>query len=143
MIRNYKLQDTDRVIHIWLESSILAHRFIPAMYWIGKQEDMRNVYLPASHTYVFEDENTGLVQGFVSMTGSYLAALFVIPESQGTGIGKALLEHIKERHPEITLNVYAKNEPSVLFYEKQGFRLIKKQTEEGTGEEEFVMKWYR
>lgn len=143
MIRNYKLQDTDRVIHIWLESSILAHRFIPAMYWIGKQEDMRNVYLPASHTYVFEDENTGLVQGFVSMTGSYLAALFVIPESQGTGIGKALLEHVKERHPEITLNVYAKNEPSVLFYEKQGFRLIKKQTEEGTGEEEFVMKWYR
>ncbi len=143
MIRNYKLQDTDRVIHIWLESSILAHRFIPAMYWIGKQEDMRNVYLPASHTYVFEDENTGLVQGFVSMTGSYLAALFVIPESQGTGIGKALLEHVKERHPEITLNVYAKNEPSVLFYEKQGFRLIKEQTEEGTGEEEFVMKWYR
>ena len=143
MIRNYKLQDTDRVIHIWLESSILAHRFIPAMYWIGKQEDMRNVYLPASHTYVFEDENTGLVQGFVSMTGSYLAALFVIPESQGTGIGKALLEHVKERHPEITLNVYAKNEPSVLFYEKQGFRLLKEQTEEGTGEEEFVMKWYR
>ncbi len=89
MIRNYKLQDTDRVIHIWLESSILA------------------------------------------------------PESQGTGIGKALLEHVKERHPEIVLNVYAKNEPSILFYEKQGFRLIKKQTEEGTGEEEFVMKWYR
>lgn len=143
MIRSYKLQDTDRVIHIWLESSILAHRFIPAMYWIGKQEDMRNVYLPASHTYVFEDENTGLVQGFVSMTGSYLAALFVIPESQGTGIGKALLEHVKERHTEITLNVYAKNEPSVLFYEKQGFRLIKEQTEEGTGEKEFVMKWYR
>ena len=57
MIRSYNSQDTDRVIRIWLEASILAHHFIPAMYWIGKQEDMRNVYLPGSDTYVFEDEN--------------------------------------------------------------------------------------
>ena len=115
MIRSYNSQDADRVIRIWLEASILAHHFIPAMYWIGKQDDMRNIYLPASNTYVFEDENIRLIQGFISMTGNYLAALFVIPESQGTGIGKALLEHVKERHTEITLNVYAKNESSVLF----------------------------
>ena len=84
-----------------------------------------------------------LIQGFISMTGNYLAALFVIPESQGTGIGKALLEHVKERHTEITLNVYAKNESSVLFYEKQGFRLIEEQIEERTGEKEFIMRWNR
>ena len=57
MIRSYNSQDADRVIRIWLEASILAHHFIPAMYWIGKQDDMRNIYLPASNTYVFEDEN--------------------------------------------------------------------------------------
>ena len=95
MIRSYNSQDTDRVIRIWLEASILAHHFIPAMYWIGKQEDMRNVYLPGSDTYVFEDEKTKSVQGFISMVGNYLAAIFVIPEAQGTGIGKALIEYVK------------------------------------------------
>ena len=58
MIRSYNSQDADRVIRIWLEASILAHPFIPAMYSIGKQDDMRNIYLPASNTYLFEDENT-------------------------------------------------------------------------------------
>ena len=81
MIRSYNSQDTDRVIRIWLEASILAHHFIPAMYWIEKQEDMRNIYLPESDTYVFEDEKTKSVQGFISMVGNYLAAIFVIPEA--------------------------------------------------------------
>ena len=132
MIRSYNSQDTDRVIRIWLEASILAHHFIPAMYWIGKQEDMRNVYLPGSDTYVFEDEKTKSVQGFISMVGNYLAA-----------IGKALIEYVKKIYPEITLRVYAKNEPSVAFYEKQGFRFVEKHVEEETGEQELVMKWNR
>ena len=124
MIRSYNSQDADRVIRIWLEASILAHHFIPAMYWIGKQDDMRNIYLPASNTYVFEDENTRLIQGFISMTGNYLAALFVIPESQGTGIGKALLEHVKERHTEITLNVYNKTTYKNYYHEKDFIFII-------------------
>lgn len=142
MIRRYNPpQDTDRVVRIWLEASILAHHFIPAMYWIGKQEDMKNVYLPASATYVYVDEQTGLVQGFISMVDNYLAALFVIPEAQGKGIGTALMDYVKKKHPEIALKVYAKNEPSVAFYEKQGFRLVEEQIEEETAEKEFVMKW--
>lgn len=141
-IRSYDSQDADRVIRIWSEASILAHHFIPAMYWIGKQDDVRNVYLPASNTYVYEDERSGKqIQGFVSMMGHYLAALFVIPELQGTGIGKALLEHVKSMHDEITLKVFAKNEYAVSFYEKQGFQITGKQMDEETGEEEFVMKW--
>lgn len=143
MIRSYNLpQDTDRVVRIWLEASILSHHFIPAMYWIGKQEDMKNIYLPASTTYVYVDEQTGLVQGFISMVDdNYLAALFVIPEAQSKGIGTALMDYVKKKYPEITLKVYAKNEPSVVFYEKQGFRLVEEQIEEETAEKEFVMKW--
>lgn len=143
MIRRYNPpQDTGRVVRIWLEASILAHHFIPAMYWIGKQEDMKNVYLPASTTYVYVDEQTGLVQGFISMVDdNYLAALFVIPEAQGKGIGTALMDYVKKNHPEITLKVYAKNQPSVVFYEKQGFRLAEEQIEEETAEKEFVMMW--
>ncbi|WP_455587148.1 N-acetyltransferase [Bacteroides sp.] len=141
MIRSYNSQDTDRVIRIWLETSILAHPFIPAMYWIGKQEDMRNIYLPKSQTYVFEDEKTKLVLGFVSMVDNYLAAIFVIPEAQGSGIGKALMEYVKNLYSEIILRVYAKNEPSIGFYERQDFQFVEEQTEEATGEKEFIMRW--
>ncbi|WP_291585326.1 N-acetyltransferase [Bacteroides sp.] len=143
MIRSYNIQDTDRVIRIWLEASILAHHFIPAMYWIEKQEDMRNIYLPGSNTYVFEDEKTKSIQGFVSMVDNYLAAIFVIPEAQGAGIGKALMKYVKDVYTEMTLRVYAKNESAVAFYEKQTFRFVEEHVEEETGEHEFVMKWNR
>ena len=141
MIRCYSSQDTDREVRIWLEASILGHHFVPALYWIGKEEDMRNQYLPLSQIYVFEEEESKVVQGFVAMVNNYLAALFVIPEVQGRGIGRSLMEYVKALHGEITLRVYVKNEHAVLFYEKLGYDIIEEQLDIETGEREYVMKW--
>ncbi|MDC7232229.1 MAG: GNAT family N-acetyltransferase, partial [Spirochaetales bacterium] len=50
---------------------------------------MRTLYIPASETFVFE-QNSDVV-GFYSLHEDRLAAIFVLPELQGQGIGKQLL----------------------------------------------------
>lgn len=139
MIRNRTDEDIERIVRIWLEASLLAHSFIPAMYWIDQADEMRFKYIPASQTWVYQDDETGEVTGFVSMVDDYLAALFVIPEKQGTGIGKALLNHVKAIHPTIKLAVYAKNTQAVGFYESQGFMETEERIDANTGEPELAM----
>ena len=143
MIRNFQQQDEDSVIRIWLEASVIAHSFIPRPYWKSKVPDMRNEYLPQSRTLVYEDKNTNEIAGFISLIGNYIAALFVSPDRQGRGIGLSLMTHVKQQHPELELNVYAKNTQALAFYKHQGFTIVRQQTDEHTGQQEFTMKYQR
>ncbi len=139
MIRLMDAADTDAVINIWLDASVMAHDFIDASYWQSKADDMRNIYLPSAITHVYE--NLGQILGFISMTDHYIAAIFVSPGSQGKGIGKQLIDFAKQQHNTLELSVYKANERSVAFYRKQGFREIHERIEEQTGQPEIVMKF--
>lgn len=141
MIREATSLDIDRIIDIWLGTSLLAHDFIAADYWIGNQEAMRNQYIPSCKTYVYEDNESGEVLGFVSMNEGYLAAIFVTPAFQGKGIGRELLNYVKNISPVITLSVYSKNTPSIHFYKREGFRQMEERLDRNTNEYEWVMKY--
>ncbi len=143
MIRYFQQQDEDSVIRIWLEASAIAHSFIPRSYWESKVPDMRNKYLPQSQTLVNEDEHTNEITGFISLIGNYIAALFVSPDRQGQGIGQALMNHVKLQYPELELNVYTKNAQALAFYKRQGFTIVREQTDGQTGQQEFTMKYQR
>ncbi len=80
MIREFEKKDIETIIRIWLDASIIAHDFIGPNYWRNKTDDMRNLYLPSSNTYIYE--NSGKILGFLSMVENNIAALFVLPESQ-------------------------------------------------------------
>ena len=54
VIREYQEADLERVLEIWLSASIKAHSFIEAEFWESKVSDMREMYIPASETFVFE-----------------------------------------------------------------------------------------
>lgn len=95
MIRNYRVDDIDRVLDIWLSASVEAHDFIEAKFWRSKVSDMRDIYIPASETRVYEHE--GEVVGFYSLYEDNLAALFVAPSVQGRGVGSKLLDDAKLR----------------------------------------------
>lgn len=62
MIRAFEQHDMERVLEVWLSASIKAHDFIDAAYWQSHAATMRDVYIPASETYVLEDQSG--VQGF-------------------------------------------------------------------------------
>lgn len=141
MIRDSRAGDIDAILDIWLSASIQAHDFIDSAFWVSKVGDMRDIYLPASQTRVYEA--AGKVLGFYSLYEGTLAAIFVAPGSQGQGIGSVLLADAKTQRPRLQLTVYKENAPSIQFYEKHGFTVAGEQTDEHTGHAELLMEFSR
>ncbi|NER79286.1 MAG: N-acetyltransferase [Leptolyngbya sp. SIO1D8] len=137
MIRKYNESDTELVLKIWLSASIRAHNFVKPEFWESQVENMRSIYIPASETYVYEKNSK--VVGFYSLYENNLAAIFVVPEMQGQGIGKQLLAHAKSQRSSLTLSVYQENEASYQFYLSQGFKVVSEQIDEHTGYPEYTM----
>ena len=98
---------------------------------------MRDMYLPKAETYVFENEGT--IKGIVSLVGDTVAAIFVAPNDQETGIGKQLLNKVKTIRRSLNLAVYKENRRSVGFYKHSGFTIEREQIDEHTGHPELVM----
>lgn len=140
MIRKYRESDIEQILDIWLSASIKAHAFVGSEYWKSKVSEMRDVYIPASETFVFESE--GQVTGFYSLYGNTLAAIFVSPGLQGKGIGSMLMDDAKSRRECLQLSVYSDNTPSIHFYKQHGFISLVEQIDERTGHPEFIMEHY-
>ena len=60
---------------------------------------------------------------------------------QSHGIGKKLLDYIKNKKTKLQLNVYQKNVRAILFYQRERFIIQSEQLDESTGEKEYVMSW--
>lgn len=118
MIRAFKEEDTEAVIRIWLEASILSHSFIDKAYWEEKADAMRTLYLPLSEVVVDEDKDTGEVVAFIAFVEDYLAALFVAPAHQKKGVGSRLLALAKKMRDTLELSVYAEMNGQSPFTEK-------------------------
>ncbi|MDW6093296.1 N-acetyltransferase [Vibrio rhizosphaerae] len=138
MIRKYNEEDLDSVLDIWLKASVKAHDFVSAEFWESQVENMRHIYIPASEVCVFETESQ--VVGFYALYENTLAALFVVPELQGKGIGKQLLNHAKTQRARLSLSVYKENQASYQFYVSQGFHVVSEQRDEHTGHPEYTMR---
>ena len=139
MIRQATPGDADAILDVWLLASLQAHDFIPAAFWWRQQEAMRARYLPAAQIWVCERE--GGVQGFVALVDDYVAALFVRPDCQQNGIGRALLDTAKRQRDKLTLKVYCENDIAVNFYCNQGFSIIAEGTDAVTSQPELYMEY--
>lgn len=140
MIRELQKTDIDTVSQIWLDANRDAHDFIPAEYWENNFLPVKKMLLQAE-VYVYMDERKNRIEGFVGLDQEYIAGIFVRKEARSGGIGKALLDFVKEKKQELTLNVYRKNERAVRFYEREGFQIIDRTVDKSTDEIEYLMKW--
>ena len=115
MIRDLKQKDIDKVMEIWLESTIKAHDFIPEKYWQDNYNAVKDIYIPQSKTYVYEEGEE--IKGFISiLNDDFIGALFVSPNEQGKGIGSKLIEYANAKFNNLKLAVYKQNQKSVDFY---------------------------
>jgi putative acetyltransferase len=138
MIRRLQKPDIDTVSDIWLEANRDTHDFIPAEYWENEFLPVKEMLLQAE-VYVYTDEYKNEIEGFVGLDQEYIAGIFVRKEARSKGIGKALLDFVKGKKQELTLNVYQKNERAVRFYQREGFLILEKKEDETTGEKEYLM----
>ena len=137
-IRNYQSKDLESVMNIWLQANLTAHKFIPAEYWVGQYEAVKEA-LPQAEIFIYEEAKK--VVGFLGMQQGYIAGLFIEGSCQSRGIGKALLDAVKVGKEELTLHAYTENDGAVRFYEREGFQKIQFKKEETTGREEVLMHW--
>ncbi|WP_107850590.1 N-acetyltransferase [Oceanimonas marisflavi] len=140
MIRQARPEDTDAILDVWLLASLQAHDFVPAAYWWRQQEQMRARYLPSAEVWVCERE--GEIQGFVALAEDYLAALFVRPDCQQKGIGKALMATAKRLRRQLSLKVFCENDIAVHFYRQHGFAVLRESLDPGTGQPELCMGYH-
>ena len=120
MIRKLLNGDVDRVADIWLKTNLKAHYFISNRYWTSNYELVKEM-VSQSEVYVFEADK--MIQGFVGLNDEYIEGIFVAEEMQSCGIGKLLLDYIKDKKVRLQLN-----EKGSLFNAKVWMKLLVKKS---------------
>lgn len=140
MIRKFADNDLEPVMKIWLETNAQAHAFIPEKYWQDNYAKVKGL-LPDAEIYVYEEEETRQLLGFIGLMKNYIAGLFVVKTRQSQGIGKDLMDCVKKNYPALILTVYQKNPRAIAFYKRENFSIQAESIDNGTNEKEFFMTW--
>ncbi|WP_191859286.1 N-acetyltransferase [Hanstruepera ponticola] len=119
MIRKHIPSDLEPILEIWYQSSTLAHPFLEDNFVEQVKTAMRDMYIPGSETWVYEENNN--ILGFISMMDNEIGGLFVLPNHHGNGIGTQLVNFIKPMHKRLEVEVFDKNTIGRAFYDKYGF----------------------
>ena len=135
MIRKLNEADIDKVMDIWMKSTIKAHDFISKEYWQNNYNTVKEVYIPMSETFVYKD-----VQGINVINNEFIGALFVDIDFQGNGIGKQLIDYAVSKYGKLQLAVYKENKKSVEFYINRGFKIIEEQINDDSKHVEYIME---
>lgn len=140
MIRKFNNNDIESVMTIWLESNTDAHDFINPEHWKNNYSSVMSAIMQAE---VYISETDSIINGFIGLTGNYIAGIFVSKPYRSKGIGTSLLNFVKEHRDTLILSVYEKNQKAVKFYKKSGFIIESKQTDSDTMQNEYIMHWKR
>ncbi|MCG3674747.1 GNAT family N-acetyltransferase [Aliarcobacter butzleri] len=138
MIRKLDKNDINQLLQIWLEVNIKTHNFIPKEYWEEQYDNVKEL-LPNSEIYVYEENEKTVA--FIGLIENYIAGIFVSFSFQSKGIGKKLLDYIKEFKKELSLNVYVKNISAIKFYQREDFIINSQNIDEETKEQQILMIW--
>jgi putative acetyltransferase len=58
IIRKREDRDNDEIMNIWYKASGLAHPFLENDFVKKAKNDLRDIYIPNSETWVYEDNNS-------------------------------------------------------------------------------------
>lgn len=142
MIRKAEKEDIHYIMEIWLHTNIEAHAFIPKKYWEENYELVK-MMLPDAELYVYEDDSTNEIKGFIGINDTFIEGIFIQQAKQSKGIGKKLLDYVKTKKEELSLRVYQKNKRAVQFYLRENFIVFSEEMEETTREKEYIMIYKR
>lgn len=119
-IRHSRPEDGQRAVEIWRKAVDATHDFLSAQ----DRQDIDELvcgFLPQASLWLAVDE-ADYPLAFMLIDEGHMQALFVDPDSRGTGVGKALVLHGLSLHPTMTTDVNEQNGQAVGFYEKMGFK---------------------
>jgi chorismate mutase/GNAT superfamily N-acetyltransferase len=123
-------EDTEEIAELFIATRRDAVPQMPAA--VGDDDSIRTWFREHSPTREFWVAEDGDIVGYAMLDGLWLDALYVGPQSQGSGVGSALLELVKAQRPDgFGLWVFASNDRARGFYHRNG--LIELEHTDGTG----------
>jgi putative acetyltransferase len=131
VIRPYTDADLTELLDVWYAASLVGHPFLSEEFLTAERELIADVWTPRAETIVYEDD--GQVVGFLSLVGNEVGAIFVHPEHQGRGIGRALMDRARAAHPHLELDVFEANTVGRRFYDAYGFTFVRRHVNDETG----------
>ena len=120
-IRRAMPTDREVLLDVWLRSVRATHTFL-------SEEDIQAM-IPQVRDYLASSEpefwvlcdDSGVIRGFMGMSGSKMDSLFLAPEFQRRGAGRRLVRHAQALRGELTTDVNEQNPAARRFYEACGF----------------------
>lgn len=139
MIRKMHVSEIDTVTKIWLDGNLEAHNFINPNYWINYLPEVKEEFKTAE-IYVYVEKK---VKGFVGLNEDYIAGIFVAKDARDQGIGKQLLDFLKNNHTKLSLDVYDRNKLARKFYERNNFVVDSSNIDSENDEKEYRLVWHQ
>ena len=136
--RPFAPADLDALIDVWYRASLIAHPFLSEEFLAAERREIADTWMPMAETTVYELD--GRVVGFIALIKNEVGAIFVEPDLQGRGIGRALMDTAAASRPYLELNVFEANSIGRHFYRAYGFELVDGQTSEATGHLELRLR---
>lgn len=137
-IRPYEHKDQGELLDVWYRASLIAHSFLPEDFFEAERQRIAERWLPMAETTVYETD--GRVVGFLSLIGNEVGAIFVDPDRQGRGVGRALMDGARDSRPFLELGVFEANSTGRRFYDAYGFEFVERQVNEATGHPELRLR---
>ena len=104
----------------------------------NERQEISARWLPMAETTVYDVD--GHVVGFIALIGNEVGAIFVDPDHQSTGVGRALMNHARESRPFLELSVFEANAIGRRFYDAYGFEFVERHIHEASGETELRLR---
>ena len=139
MIRPYQDHDINELLDVWYAASSLAHPFLPAAFQKQERENIRNIYIPNTRTWVYLVANE--LVGFISMIDNEIGAIFIKPTYHGQGIGTKMVNYVAQFHKTLEVEVFKANKIGRPFYDKYGFVYLSEYLHEATNNQVLRLKF--
>lgn len=93
---------------------------------------VRNQYFPAVRLFVIRN-GSGRVAAFMGLSDCMLEMLFVLPEEQGHGYGKAFVDYAVNECNIYKVDVNEDNGQALRFYLRMGYKVIGRDESDSSG----------
>lgn len=122
----------DELLDVWEQSVRSSHHFLQEKDIEYFRPIVRNQYFPTVSMFVIRDDN-GHINAFMGLSDDMLEMLFVHPEQQGNGYGKALVDHAINKCGILKVDVNEDNAKAYGFYLKMGYKIIGRDEYDSSG----------
>ena len=139
MLKQFDKKNIDIIMKIWKDNNIMFQPFIANSFWADNYVKARDSFL--NNNVCVYTEAAKILAFIASNENNEIINIQVLPEIQREGIGRLLVQNLKNHNSSLTAKVYEKNTVALIFFRAIGFKKIDENIDEDVNEKYYILKW--